>query len=294
LYGKPTYWAANGTQLTNGSNNGVRDLFSGERWIPDLGLYDLRNRYYSPDLGRFLQPDPIGFKGDASNLYRYCGNDWANRSDPMGLNDIKLQADKITQEQKDMIIDHVVEIIKEHPDAKGMEPAQLRTLATKCLQMAIRNAQAMAQHTAATKRPIASAGGRIGVNEHGMGGYLLKKGDSVDRVDGPEAEGPFDEHNAAVEPAAGVTDKRPVDMAHAHGPGHPNNEKKDFPNANGKNGNNPLRPGFISAIGNTSLAGRQTNPTTNIYIPGTKQSDFKRENNAITINDIGDENFFGH
>ncbi len=38
----------------------------------------------SPDLGRFLQPDPIGFKGDSSNLYRYCGNDWANRSDPMG------------------------------------------------------------------------------------------------------------------------------------------------------------------------------------------------------------------
>src|SRR5205814_8076435 len=41
----------------------------------------------SPDLGRFIQPDPIGFKGDASNLYRYCGNDWANRSDPMGLDD---------------------------------------------------------------------------------------------------------------------------------------------------------------------------------------------------------------
>lgn len=42
----------------------------------------------SPDLGRFLQPDPIGFKGDASNLYRYCGNDWANRTDPMGLTDL--------------------------------------------------------------------------------------------------------------------------------------------------------------------------------------------------------------
>ena len=48
-------------------------------------MYDLRNRFYSPDLGRFLQPDPIGFKGDGSNLYRYCGNDWANRTDPMGL-----------------------------------------------------------------------------------------------------------------------------------------------------------------------------------------------------------------
>jgi RHS repeat-associated protein len=59
-------------------------IFSGERWIPEIGLYDDRNRFYDPALGRFLQPDPIGFKGDASNLYRYCGNDWANKTDPMG------------------------------------------------------------------------------------------------------------------------------------------------------------------------------------------------------------------
>jgi RHS repeat-associated protein len=67
----------------------VKDLFTGQRWIPELGLYDDRNRFMSPDLGRFLQPDPIGFKGDASNLYRYCGNDWANRTDPLGLDDVR-------------------------------------------------------------------------------------------------------------------------------------------------------------------------------------------------------------
>jgi RHS repeat-associated protein len=93
LYGKPTYWNASGGQIS-GSNPAysVRDLFSGERWISELGLYDLRNRYYSPDLGRFLQPDPIGFNGDASNLYRYCGNDWANRSDPMGTDGTSLNS----------------------------------------------------------------------------------------------------------------------------------------------------------------------------------------------------------
>src|ERR1700704_4933764 len=85
LYGAPKYFAADGTPLPNGSANNVRDLFTGQRWMPELGLYDDRNRFMSPDLGRFLQPDPIGFKGDASNLYRYCGNDWANRTDPMGL-----------------------------------------------------------------------------------------------------------------------------------------------------------------------------------------------------------------
>ena len=89
LYGAPTYWDPSGNPLPQGSNYDVRDLFTGQRWISEIGLYDDRNRFMSPDLGRFLQPDPIGFKGDASNLYRYCGNDWANKSDPMGLTDIE-------------------------------------------------------------------------------------------------------------------------------------------------------------------------------------------------------------
>ncbi len=84
LYGKPQFFNSTSQQL-NASAYGVNDLFTGQRWVVEIGLYDDRNRFMSPDLGRFLQPDPIGFKGDASNLYRYCGNDWANRSDPMGL-----------------------------------------------------------------------------------------------------------------------------------------------------------------------------------------------------------------
>lgn len=52
--------------------------------MPQAGLYDYRNRVYSPNLTRFLQPDPIGFAGDPSNLYRYCGNNSLNRSDPDG------------------------------------------------------------------------------------------------------------------------------------------------------------------------------------------------------------------
>jgi RHS repeat-associated protein len=67
------------------STHGVVDLYAGERWIPELGLYDLRNRFMYPRLGRFLQPDPIGFKGDMSNLHRYCHNDPENFADPMGL-----------------------------------------------------------------------------------------------------------------------------------------------------------------------------------------------------------------
>jgi RHS repeat-associated protein len=78
---------------TETSTHGVVDLYAGERWIPELALYDLRNRFMSPELGRFLQPDPIGFQGDASNLYRYCGNDPVDRSDPTGLYEVNASAD---------------------------------------------------------------------------------------------------------------------------------------------------------------------------------------------------------
>ncbi len=70
-------------------------MHGGQRWIPELGFCDDRNRFMSPELGRFLQSDPIGFGGD-SNLYRYCSNDWVNRIDPMGL----LQGSMGQQEEK--------------------------------------------------------------------------------------------------------------------------------------------------------------------------------------------------
>jgi hypothetical protein len=36
-------------------------------------------------MGVFMQPDPIGFKGDAANIYRFCNNNAVNRTDPLGL-----------------------------------------------------------------------------------------------------------------------------------------------------------------------------------------------------------------
>jgi RHS repeat-associated protein len=88
LYGTPRYYDQGGNLKTNqASGYSITDLYAGERWVSELGLYDLRNRFMSPELGRFLQPDPIGFKGDSSNLYRYCGDDPINRSDPTGLID---------------------------------------------------------------------------------------------------------------------------------------------------------------------------------------------------------------
>jgi RHS repeat-associated protein len=106
LYGKPSIYNSGGTLISFSASLGTRDLFSGERFVPELGLYDLRNRFMLPDLGRFLQPDPIGFKSDASNLYRYCGNDWASKTDPMGL-DVTPDQPGFTIKMRDSLADAV-------------------------------------------------------------------------------------------------------------------------------------------------------------------------------------------
>jgi hypothetical protein len=85
-------------------------MFQGREWIAELGIYDYRHRMYHPGLGRFLQTDPMGlqtegaklsaeqkalfspggvapdaFTSSEMNLYRYCGDDPVDRSDPLGL-----------------------------------------------------------------------------------------------------------------------------------------------------------------------------------------------------------------
>jgi RHS repeat-associated protein len=107
-FGRPTvigFWDHNVRPASAYQN---RFMFQGREYLNELGIYDYRHRYYQPDLGRFLQTDPMGLQTEGAkltpeqkalygagapeafgssemNLFRYCGDDPVDRIDPLGL-----------------------------------------------------------------------------------------------------------------------------------------------------------------------------------------------------------------
>jgi RHS repeat-associated protein len=67
-----------------GGGNVGRFQYAGQIWIAEIGLYHDKARDYSPTLGRFLQPDPIGY-GGGMNLYGYAGGDPIDNINPSGM-----------------------------------------------------------------------------------------------------------------------------------------------------------------------------------------------------------------
>ncbi len=68
----------------NASRIGNNILFQGRNYEYETGLYYFRARYYHPELGRFLQNDPLGYL-DSMNMYQVFNQNPVNFVDPMGL-----------------------------------------------------------------------------------------------------------------------------------------------------------------------------------------------------------------
>jgi RHS repeat-associated protein len=61
--------------------------FTGQRFEAATGIYDYGARWYDPQLGRFLQPDPVvpdPLDPQSLNRYAYVRNDPVNATDPTG------------------------------------------------------------------------------------------------------------------------------------------------------------------------------------------------------------------
>jgi RHS repeat-associated protein len=82
------------------SSNVGRFQYTGQAWLPELGMYYYKARIYSPTLGRFMQTDPVGYQGGI-NLYAYVGDDPVNATDPTGttihVDDEQLRRRLLTQ-----------------------------------------------------------------------------------------------------------------------------------------------------------------------------------------------------
>ena len=76
--------------VNNGSAYAVSNRYTGQVADDETGLYYYGGRYYDPQLGRFIQPDPTvpdPTDSQSLNRYSYCRNNPLNETDPTGFDD---------------------------------------------------------------------------------------------------------------------------------------------------------------------------------------------------------------
>ena len=85
--------------VTSESNSAVDTIFgyTGRFLDDDTGLQWNLNRWYDPEVGRWVSEDPIGFAAGDPNLYRYTGNSPAVFVDPSGLQEHQSLAEQFSE-----------------------------------------------------------------------------------------------------------------------------------------------------------------------------------------------------
>jgi RHS repeat-associated protein len=89
--------------------------FSSEYFDDELGLVYYNHRYYSPELGRWTNKDPIEEKGGI-NLYGMCGNSPANNTDRLGALWGAMYNEYVAPLQR-RAADYVISRLSDYPNA---------------------------------------------------------------------------------------------------------------------------------------------------------------------------------
>jgi RHS repeat-associated protein len=85
------HYDASGNTVTTGQAGYVDVAFAytGRYFDDDTGLQNNLNRWYDPQVGRWISEDPIGFAAGDPNLYRYVSNSPLSHADPVGLVEVE-------------------------------------------------------------------------------------------------------------------------------------------------------------------------------------------------------------
>jgi RHS repeat-associated protein len=96
-YGQPTILNASGLPLAPQSSTlSNRYSYTGREWDATLGLHHFRARWMSPNAGRFLGRDPIGYEGSEWGLYELLDSHVLTFQDAFGLHKCRV----CTEEQQ--------------------------------------------------------------------------------------------------------------------------------------------------------------------------------------------------
>jgi RHS repeat-associated protein len=97
-FGQPAQAAAADSELPTA----LGERYTGRPYDSDLALYDFRARYYDPELGRFMSPDPL-WEMLEGNAYTYVYNNPLIGIDPFGAVPIPTNANSVAMALMDAV-----------------------------------------------------------------------------------------------------------------------------------------------------------------------------------------------